>query len=415
MYFLYLYIMHLNILLKKYLAIIICVLFAHIGFSAFRNSEILKEEIAKYNSQGQYNESIIRLDQIIHDKKSTNYALYNAYLQKYLTYKSLLNYPQAEENLNIAEKYGLKNKQHIKEIKTRILVERIFIEFDHLRFIEVDQLLKKIVREDLSTLDPETHAFFISVLGTDQARKKNFEKAIEEYQLAIDILEKNNPKHLPNIYRKLINIYSDIGDEEKSMQAFEKGIYYAKKYNMDLYIYNMYDSLSYHYAKFKKWEKAYETRVILAELSTKLDAINQSGKLQILEQEIQNNRSNLEIRNQKNIKIFLFIISFFLIVLIIVIYKLYQTNKEKRILVENENQRMRDKLTELSNQISNKNNISKHNADRLSERQTEIVNLVKKGLTNKEIAEQLFISENTVKYHLKSIYTLLGIDSRNSL
>ena len=69
----------------------------------------------------------------------------------------------------------------------------------------------------------------------------------------------------------------------------------------------------------------------------------------------------------------------------------------------------------LSNQISNKNNISKHNADRLSERQTEIVNLVKKGLTNKEIAEQLFISENTVKYHLKSIYTLLGIDSRNSL
>ncbi|TGN27356.1 winged helix-turn-helix transcriptional regulator [Empedobacter tilapiae] len=199
------------------------------------------------------------------------------------------------------------------------------------------------------------------------------------------------------------------------MQAFEKGIYYAKKYNMDLYIYNMYDSLSYHYAKFKKWEKAYETRVILAELSTKLDAINQSGKLQILEQEIQNNRSNLEIRNQKNIKIFLFIISFFLIVLIIVIYKLYQTNKEKRILVENENQRMRDKLTELSNQISNKNNISKHNADRLSERQTEIVNLVKKGLTNKEIAEQLFISENTVKYHLKSIYTLLGIDSRNSL
>ncbi|WP_413531472.1 hypothetical protein, partial [Empedobacter brevis] len=311
--------MHLKILFKKYLAIIIYTLFAQVGFCSINNSEILKYEIAKYNSEARYTESIIRLDKIIHDKNSTNYDLYNAYLQKYLTYKSLLNYPQAEENLNIAERYGLEDKDHLKEIKTRILVERIFIEFDHLRFIEVDDLLKKVIREDLVTLDPETHAFFISVLGTDQARKKNYEKAVEEYEIAIDILEKNSPKHLPNIYRKLVSVYADMGEEELSMEAFNKGLYYAKKYKMDLYIYNMYDSLSYHYAKFKKWEKAYETRVILEELATKLDAINQSGKLQILEKEIQNKRNDLEIRNQKNIKIFLIIISFFLIVLITVI------------------------------------------------------------------------------------------------
>lgn len=407
--------MHLKILFKKYLAIIIYTLFAQVGFCSINNSEILKYEIAKYNSEARYTESIIRLDKIIHDKNSTNYDLYNAYLQKYLTYKSLLNYPQAEENLNIAERYGLEDKDHLKEIKTRILVERIFIEFDHLRFIEVDDLLKKVIREDLVTLDPETHAFFISVLGTDQARKKNYEKAVEEYEIAIDILEKNSPKHLPNIYRKLVSVYADMGEEELSMEAFNKGLYYAKKYKMDLYIYNMYDSLSYHYAKFKKWEKAYETRVILEELATKLDAINQSGKLQILEKEIQNKRNDLEIRNQKNIKIFLIIISFFLIVLITVIYKLYQINNQKRILVENDNQHMRDKLAELSHQLINKNENSNYNIETLSERQLEIVDLVKKGLTNKEIAEKLFISENTVKYHLKSIYTLLGIDNRNSL
>ncbi|WP_413534146.1 response regulator transcription factor, partial [Empedobacter brevis] len=96
-------------------------------------------------------------------------------------------------------------------------------------------------------------------------------------------------------------------------------------------------------------------------------------------------------------------------------YKLYQINNQKRILVENDNQHMRDKLAELSHQLINKNENSNYNIETLSERQLEIVDLVKKGLTNKEIAEKLFISENTVKYHLKSIYTLLGIDNRNSL
>jgi DNA-binding NarL/FixJ family response regulator len=48
----------------------------------------------------------------------------------------------------------------------------------------------------------------------------------------------------------------------------------------------------------------------------------------------------------------------------------------------------------------------------LSERETEIVRLVAQGLTNVEIAKQCFLSESTVKYHLRRINHNLGVTHR---
>lgn len=48
----------------------------------------------------------------------------------------------------------------------------------------------------------------------------------------------------------------------------------------------------------------------------------------------------------------------------------------------------------------------------LSERETEILEMVATGITNREVAQALFISVNTVKVHLRNIYTKLGAESR---
>jgi two-component system NarL family response regulator len=48
----------------------------------------------------------------------------------------------------------------------------------------------------------------------------------------------------------------------------------------------------------------------------------------------------------------------------------------------------------------------------LSEREIEILKLVSAGKSNRAIAEQLSISENTVKYHLKNILHKLGVTNR---
>jgi DNA-binding NarL/FixJ family response regulator len=51
----------------------------------------------------------------------------------------------------------------------------------------------------------------------------------------------------------------------------------------------------------------------------------------------------------------------------------------------------------------------------LTAREIEVVRMVGRGLRNKEIADELSITEGTVKAHLRTIFEKLGVDSRAKL
>jgi LuxR family maltose regulon positive regulatory protein len=48
----------------------------------------------------------------------------------------------------------------------------------------------------------------------------------------------------------------------------------------------------------------------------------------------------------------------------------------------------------------------------LSDRELEVLALIAEGLTNPEIASQLYIALNTVKAHTRNIYGKLGVNNR---
>lgn len=48
----------------------------------------------------------------------------------------------------------------------------------------------------------------------------------------------------------------------------------------------------------------------------------------------------------------------------------------------------------------------------LTEREAEVLDMLAKGLANKQIASALGISEHTVKFHVSSIYTKLNVSNR---
>ncbi len=61
------------------------------------------------------------------------------------------------------------------------------------------------------------------------------------------------------------------------------------------------------------------------------------------------------------------------------------------------------------------NNDDHKNFEKLTQREIEIIKLVKDGLTNKEIAATLFISQRTVETHRARILKKLGLKNSISL
>ena len=85
-------------------------------------------------------------------------------------------------------------------------------------------------------------------------------------------------------------------------------------------------------------------------------------------------------------------------------------------MVEKENTRIHNEIEQLTQALDEKGNkrldLTQYN---LTDRQKEIISLIQQGKSNKEIASLLFISENTVKYHLKIIYEILDIEHRTEI
>jgi DNA-binding NarL/FixJ family response regulator len=62
-----------------------------------------------------------------------------------------------------------------------------------------------------------------------------------------------------------------------------------------------------------------------------------------------------------------------------------------------------------------KGDVSGQLAARLTKREMELVNLLKEGLSYKEMAQQMYVSVYTINHHLKNIYQKLGVESKSQL
>ena len=400
---------------KNYVALFFAFFMFYSVFGQPEKIKALENQIKTYNDNLQYEKSIALLSEITNSGVATHYEKYYAYLYKSYTYKRLFNYTKTLYILDLALAEGLKSDQK-EEVKNNIDAEKCFVYFDTQDYIKAEALITHLRKLNFKHLSTPTKSWIIMQDGYIKMLAKKFKESEKLLDEAIAIVAKNSPENLPNIYGKKIELYNRMKLYGKRDKAFQEGITLAKEYNKIKYEMYLYQVMRNMFQENKDYKNAFYTQKKYDSIVKFYNATDSNGKLELAEKKLEDENRKLAAQNKKYIDYILYGIIISLCLLLFFAIRLYRSNKERRILAEKENIRIHNEIERLTIEIdergNKKINISLYD---LTDRQTEIIHLIQEGKSNKEIANQLFVSENTIKYHLKVIYEILDIAHRTEL
>jgi len=403
-------------MIKKYFPLLLLVLF--VFTQSFGQSEKLKKlenQIKTFNDNLQYEKSIAVLNEIITNEQSTHYEKYYAYLLESFTHKRLFNYTKTLHKLDLALAEGLQSDQK-EEVKNTIDAEKCFVYFDTQDYPKAEALITQLRKLNFKHLSIPTQSWIIMQDGYIKMLNKDYAKSEQLLNEAAALVKANSPENLPNIYGKKMELFNKMNLFEKRDTAFKEGLLLAKKYNKVKYEMYLYQVMRNIFQENEDYKNAFFTQKKYDSIVKYYNATDANGKLELAEKKLEDENRQLKEQNEKYIDYILYGVIVSLLLLLYFAFRLYQSNMAKRILVEKENTRIHNEIERLTQALDEKGNaalnLSNYN---LTDRQKEIIDFIRSGLTNKEIATKLFISENTVKYHLKIIYEILDIDHRSAI
>ena len=385
------------------------------SFGQQKSLKQLELEVGQCNDLLKYQSSIQLLSDFIASDGTSNYERYYAYLLKSYTYKRVFNYELVLYNLDLALYEGLKSDKK-QLVKQTIKAQKAFCYFDTQQYEKAAIVMNELENSNFASLDLQDKSFIIMQQGYLLMKIKDYTSAEIKLDTAIAITKRCYPRNLPNIYGKKVELYNAMKLYAKRDLAFNEGMKYAKQYKVMKYELYLYEVLKKCYQFNKEYSKAFEADKKFDSISQIYNANEYNGKIVLLENKLKNERQILDDKRQSIFTIFMFILISILIILILVLIKLYFVSQQKKRLLEKENKYIQDKLTLLLNEVDGGRSYSVDFSQyKLSERQKEIIQLIREGKSNKFIAKLLSISENTVKFHVKNIYQILNIRCRDDL
>ena len=403
-------------MIKKHFPLLLLVLF--VFTQSFGQSEKLKKlenQIKTFNDNLQYEKSIAVLNEIITNEQSTHYEKYYAYLLESFTHKRLFNYTKTLHKLDLALAEGLQSDQK-EEVKNTIDAEKCFVYFDTQDYPKAEALIIQLRKLNFKHLSIPTQSWIIMQDGYIKMLNKDYAKSEQLLNEAAALVKANSPENLPNIYGKKMELFNKMNLFEKRDTAFKEGLLLAKKYNKVKYEMYLYQVMLNIFQENEDYKNAFFTQKKYDSIVKYYNATDANGKLELAEKKLEDENRQLKKQNEKYIDYILYGVIVSLLLLLYFAFRLYQSNMAKRILVEKENTRIHNEIERLTQALDEKGNatlnLSNYN---LTDRQKEIIDFIRSGLTNKEIATKLFISENTVKYHLKIIYEILDVEHRSAI
>lgn len=278
-------------------------------------------------------------------------------------------------------------------------------------------------------------------IGDVESELKQYNLAEKSYLDAIKIFEeKHDSFGLSGAYNNLSETYLARKQTKKAAQCLEKAYDYSKGFVDVNYQRLIIKNLSGIYETLGKPDLALKYRKLYEELNEKMINVAENVKYVEVTQALETAKKEKTIQQQEKAlvkmankeKNYLWVLGVLLIAVLIVALLLRIRVKRQRALEENitsvsrqiaslksENQTLKtallkteEELNKLANKYSNiKQPLPKHLVH-LSKREYEILLFVAEGLSDKEIAEKVFVSINTVRTHIRRIYDKLLVNSR---
>ncbi len=273
-----------------------------------------------------------------------------------------------------------------------------------------------------------------NLLGKLYQAEGDYKKSSENYKKAIPQLIKfNSLRYLSNT---LINIGINqihTKDYTESIDNIIKGLQTAIAIKSKENIMLGYDALTEYYTQTQNYRKALESHKKAAKyhdsivneaskesiISTQIEYETQKKDEQLKKLAEEKEKSMQEAKSNSN-KLW-FGALFSVIIIGFLLFSIYLLRKNKKLELEQQNSEMQkymlqiNKLEELikNNKTDNHQLISDNiKTYDLSNRESEVLKYITSGFSNDEISEKMFVSKNTVKTHIKNIYSKLDVKNR---
>jgi len=279
-----------------------------------------------------------------------------------------------------------------------------------------------------------SEAYRYNLLGKLFLKKGDYPKSISYYNKAVPILKEfNEIRYLSNSLISIGVNQLNLKTVSKAKQNIESGLKMAISINSRENIILGYNALVNYYSQTKNYKKALEAN--RSAIAIKDSILNEASQKSIISTQIAYESSkkddaiqqlaNEKIEIQKDAKANYnkLLISIFggsgILVTLFIMFYLYRKNSDLEI--ENKNNELQNymhQINDLKDKVSSKQVITNQNFEdsiedfNLSKREAEVFTYIAQGLSNEEIAEKMFVSKNTIKTHIKNIYSKLDVKNR---
>ena len=338
--------------------------------------------------------------------------------------KSLESYEEAHQLLVNSSNDGIKAKLY----NNQGVIYRRLQDFDKaLEYFERSLAIKERIDDKKGVANSYTN------LGNVSADKKDYQKAFDFFfkSLAIEEALESDEGMAKNL-NNIANLYYIQSDYGQAITFATRGLEIGERLGTKIQIKEASQILADSYFATANYRKAYESfrqfhaandslyneeeARKIGRLESKLDLEKKQRELEQSEQA--NVIAQIEIEQKRTQQ--LFIITIGLMVVIALVF-IAVTQKQKSKLREkallSELSELRIEIKTLIGKYEGSLDVSLEDLNEklvnpLSEREYDVFKQIFSQKTNSEIAEELYVSINTVKTHLKNLYSKLGVTNR---